>query len=356
MSPRGLLASGAAHLLSLRWSCPRDRGPRDPGVRPRWISWVMDVVVLTLSATASASSDGLRAKEVEAFVITVGDLDRAAGFYTNVLGFHADMDADAPSRIDRRWDRWTGTRRTETRMRRLRLGRERVDLIQFSRPKGREIPSDSRSTDHWFQHLAIVVRDMDEAYAHLRRSRVAHVSSGPQTLPSWNPQAGGIRAFYFKDPEDHVLEVIWYPPGKGDPRWQTAGPHLFLGIDHSAIVVSDTERSRDFYSRQLGLEVVGESENWGVEQEHLNQVFGARLRITSLRAPSGPGIELLEYLSPPGGRARPRDARIQDLMSWRIRVRADPSATAVSSLGPHASSNRYGLRGDPDGHWLEVVP
>jgi hypothetical protein len=35
----------------------------------------------------------------------------------------------------------------------------------------------------------------------------------------------------------------------------------------------------------------GESENYGTEQEHLNQVFGAHLRITAMRAMSGPGIE-----------------------------------------------------------------
>src|SRR5206468_8146079 len=62
---------------------------------------------------------------------------------------------------------------------------------------------------------------------------------------------------------------------------------LFLGIDHTAIVVSDTDKSLAFYRDLLGLRVVGESENYGVEQEHLNQVFGARLQITALRAERG---------------------------------------------------------------------
>ena len=43
--------------------------------------------------------------------------------------------------------------------------------------------------------------------------------------------------------------------------------------------------------------IAGTSENYGVEQEHLNNVFGARLRITALRAARGPGVELLEYLA-----------------------------------------------------------
>ena len=66
---------------------------------------------------------------------------------------------------------------------------------------------------------------------------------------------------------------------------------LFLGIDHTAIVVGNTEASLKFYRDALGLQIAGTSENYGTEQEHLNNVFGARLRITSLRAGSGgPGI------------------------------------------------------------------
>ena len=43
-----------------------------------------------------------------------------------------------------------------------------------------------------------------------------------------------------------------------------------------------------FYRNVLGLRVADESENYDTEQEHLNNVFAARLRITSLRASSGP--------------------------------------------------------------------
>src|SRR5262245_17083266 len=80
---------------------------------------------------------------------------------------------------------------------------------------------------------------------------------------------------------------------------------LFLGIDHTAIVVNSTEASLACYRDTLGLRVVGQSENYGPEQERLNNVFGARLRITTLRAPAGPGVELLEYLTPRDGRPAP---------------------------------------------------
>ncbi|HEY8944927.1 MAG TPA: VOC family protein, partial [Polyangiaceae bacterium] len=171
----------------------------------------------------------------------------------------------------------------------------------------------------------------------------------PQTLPQWNRAAAGIRAFYFADPDGHALELIQFPPGKGDPRWQRRVPCtktpralcLFLGIDHTAITVENTRRSLAFYRDALGLRVAGESENHGTEQEHLNGVFGARLRITALRAEAGPGIELLEYLAPRGGRKMPADARENDLFHWQI---------AVLAQGTNSSF----LMRDPDGHALRI--
>jgi catechol 2,3-dioxygenase-like lactoylglutathione lyase family enzyme len=232
---------------------------------------------------------------------------------------------------------------------------------------------------------------MNRAYLHLRNSKVKHVSTGPQTLPEWNPNAGGIKAFYFRDPEDHVLEIIWFPAGKGDPKWQRSrqgdeaeGPPenesassrrrlpLFLGIDHTAIVVSDTHRSLAFYRDLLGLRVAGESENYGTEQEHLNQVFGARLRITGLRTEHGPGIEFLEYLTPPGGRPAPSDSQANDLSFWRTDLRVDHdldelaaklkdsgarfvSKGLVSASGNTCVPGKTVIVRDPDGHALQLT-
>ena len=56
--------------------------------------------------------------------------------------------------------------------------------------------------------------------------------------------------------------------------------------------------------------------NFGTEQEHLNNVFGARLNITGLRAPEGIGLEFLDYLSPATGRLYPPDSEAHDLWHW----------------------------------------
>jgi catechol 2,3-dioxygenase-like lactoylglutathione lyase family enzyme len=161
---------------------------------------------------------------------------------------------------------------------------------------------------------------MDAAYAQLRQHNVQHASTGPQTLPEWNPNAGGIKAFYFKDPDGNHLEILEFPPDKGDARWHEPDGGLFLGIDHTAIVVRDTGASLGFFENALGLKVRGTSENYGIEQERLNNVFGARLLITSLGAPAGPAVEFLDYLAPAPGRPVPFDTQANDLWHWQIRM------------------------------------
>jgi catechol 2,3-dioxygenase-like lactoylglutathione lyase family enzyme len=125
-------------------------------------------------------------------------------------------------------------------------------------------------------------------------------------------------------------------PGKGDARWHRATQQLFLGIDHTAIVVANTAASPRFYRDMLGLQVVGESDNYGPEQERLNSVFGARLHITTLRAASGPGIECLEYLTPRDGRPTPADVRANDLVHWQTTL-------VTHDVGAAAHQARAGL-------------
>src|SRR5213082_924321 len=101
---------------------------------------------------------------------------------------------------------------------RMQLGNEYLDLTEYLTPRGRLIPADSRSNDIWFQHIAIVVRDMDQAFEKLRALKVQFVSTGPQTLPPSIKASAGIKAFYFRDPDQHNLEIIYFPPAIGVRR------------------------------------------------------------------------------------------------------------------------------------------
>ena len=326
----------------------------------RWLKGALAVALTLVLATAALADVA-----VGPIGITVSDLDRAVGFYTEVLGFEKRSEVEVAGEPYEKLQGLFGLRMKRAR---LQLGDEAVELTQYLAPEGRPIPADSRSNDRWFQHIAIIVSDMDRAYAKLREHNVRHASTGPQRIPEWNQAAAGIRAFYFKDPDGHTLEILWFPPGKGAEKWHRTD-RLFLGIDHTAIVVGSTAASLRFYRDLLGMKVAGESMNHGTEQEHLNNVAGARLHITSLRGTSGPAIEFLEYLSPRDGRPTPADARSNDLIHWQTRLetrdldalarRARGSVKLVSP-GPVTLPDRtLGLaRGmqlrDPDGHVMEV--
>ena len=213
------------------------------------------------------------------------------------------------------------------------IGTNEVRLLEFdSDLPARKIPFDSKSNDLWFQHIAIVVDDMPAAYEQVHANKVEHVSTAPQTLPDYIPAAAGISAFYFRDKDDHNLELIYFPEGKGNPKWKTETDDLFLGIDHTAIGIDDTDVSLHFYQNVLGLQVAGNSENYGPEQEHLNQVFGARLLITGLHATSGFGVEFLEYIAPPGGKPYPEDSTPLDHWYWHTAMQVDDLSGLVHKI------------------------
>lgn len=269
------------------------------------------------------------AQNVTHVAITVHDLQKSIAFYSQLLDFtvvqkYSIKNNDAT--------RLFGIKDSllSVNVARLSLGKQHIELMQFeSLHSSKMIPLDSKSNDLWFQHVAIVVSDMDQAYQKLRAYNVVHVSTSPQTLPDYIPAAVGIKAFYFRDPDGHNLELISYPEGKGNPDWQNK-KNLFLGIDHTAIGIASTQKSKSFYEL-AGLTVAGHSENFGTEQEHLNQVFGARLWITGLVGKSGIGVEFLEYIAPPGGRKFPSDLDAKDLTHWHTAIMVDDAFTVMKS-------------------------
>jgi len=332
--------------------------------------WVLSLVLgipQLFTQQALAQLNPALVDGVDAIGITVYDMDRAVDFYSKVLTFEKVSDTEVAGES---YEHLEGVFGLRMRVVRMRLGDEFIELTEYLAPKGRPIPVDSRSNDRWFQHIAIIVSDMDKAYARLRQNKVEHASSGPQRLPDWNKNAAGISAFYFKDPDGHPVEVLQFPADKGADQWHRPSDKLFLGIDHTAIVVADTDASVKFYRDLLGMHVAGESENYGTEQEHLNNVFGAHLRITALRGASGPGIELLEYLAPRDGRPFPSDEQANDVVHRQtvlLTRGADAAARQLRSdrvnfVSSGVIANQTGQLGfskallvrDPDGHAIEM--
>lgn len=330
---------------------------------------LLQAVVCLLPFGPAQAEPTIHVQSVASVGFTVSDMDRSVAFYRDALSLKliSDVEVDGPE-----YDRFWGVFGARARLVRMQLGEQTLELTQFlSPPDVRPIPVPSYSNDLWFQHIAIVVRDMDEAWAHLRKHHVRQISPRPQTIPVSNTAAAGIKAIKFRDPDGHNLELLWFPEGKGHARWHKPSADVFLGIDHTAMTVRSTEQSLQFYRDVLGLMVGGGSLNVGMEQEHLDNLRGARVRVTGLKTESGPpGVEFLEYELPGAGRPIPPDTSPTDLWHWHVMVVVRDVAAAAAVLCARASCVSNGgvampdgtlgftqgfLLRDPDGHALQLV-
>ncbi|HSB13892.1 MAG TPA: VOC family protein, partial [Bryobacteraceae bacterium] len=192
------------------------------------------LILVLLASTLCANDVSPLVTAVDSIGLTVSDLDRSVEFYAKVLSFEKVSEGEVAGED---FEHLHGVFGLRLRTARMRLGDEFIELTEYLAPRGRPAPADARSNDRWFQYIAIIVSDMHKAYQWLRQNKVQHSSPGPQRLPDWNRNAGGIEAFYFRDPDGHPLEILAFPPDKGDPKWRRSADKLFLGIDHTAIVV-----------------------------------------------------------------------------------------------------------------------
>jgi catechol 2,3-dioxygenase-like lactoylglutathione lyase family enzyme len=207
----------------------------------------------------------------------------------------------------------------------MSLGRSIVDLESFDHP-GRAYPADATASDLVFQHLALVTDDAEAAWRRARDAGAIPISRGGVVmLPK---SAGGATAVKFRDPEGHPLEFIQFPCG-GNSDWNGTG---LMGIDHSAISVSDVAASRRFYAN-CGLSEADPTVNQGPAQDALDGLDRVRVDVVPMNPTNEPPhVEMLGYRHPVGHAMRPLAAN--DVAATRIVWR----------------SNGDGLIRDPDGH------
>ena len=270
-----------------------------------------------------ASPSNVSVQAVQAIGLTVSDASRASDFFTGAFDFTVTADAvlsgDAASYL-------YGVPKAQVRIVSLQLGSETIRLMEFLGVQSKPVPADSKSNDLWFQHFAIIVSDMDKAYAQLQKFSFSPISPEPQTLPN------DIKAFKFRDEDGHALELLQFPPGLGPDYWQSKDS-LFLGIDHSAISIASTERSLGLYRDLLGLTHQGSFTNIGIKQETMDNLFSAKVIVTSLTPKTGRlGVEFLDYLTPPGARPFPIEQQTSDLVHMHFELAVDDIDAAVEAL------------------------
>jgi len=282
------------------------------------------------------TNNPLRIGRLARFGLTTADANSAASFYEAAFGCRriatdrlCGPDFEQLMNVTDGADRIT-----------LSLGREIIQLMQFDSP-GAAYPAASSSSDLVFQHIAIVVADMERAFQRL--SAIAGwtpiSTAGPQRLPA---SSGGVTAFKFRDPEGHPLELLKLPDDAGSNWKAVSSDEIFLGIDHSAISVSDSAASIAFY-QNLGLSVHARSFNHGSEQQRLDDLPDAEVDVTAL-APhcSAPHLELLCYR---GSQQIPTLVRrSNDIASTHLAFELCTASDAAESHVKMRSMH------DPDGH------
>lgn len=281
---------------------------------------------------SSDAPGGPQLRAIAGFHLVTADLPGLRRFYQEVLGFVADgpEQAISPEEMDLLSLHGKGRRQT------ARLGEQVVAIEQFD-SIGRIYSDHGDAASLWFQHLALMVVDMAEAYRRVA-TMVPISEGGPQHLPG---SSGGVHAFKFRDPDGHPLELLKFPAESRPAAWQgksAAAGQIGIGIDLSAISVADADVSTAFY-RSLGFEPGERTLNQGPEQQRLDHLGGVEVAVVPMQPESEtPHLELLGYRVPRGAAGPPLQAN-------------DVAATRIVWLGEGVALLR-----DPDGHLQQIIP
>ena len=113
---------------------------------------------------------------------TTSDADQLAAFYRQAFGFEA---METEHHAGTSFARLTGVEGAKARAVPLRLGEQTIELLAFIAP-GMPYPANIGCNDLRFQHIAIVVADMESAYLRLRACEgwTAITRPAPQRLPA----------------------------------------------------------------------------------------------------------------------------------------------------------------------------
>jgi catechol 2,3-dioxygenase-like lactoylglutathione lyase family enzyme len=112
---------------------------------------------------------------------TTNDADRLGAFYRKAFGFEL---MEIEHYAGEAFARLSGVEGAQARALPLRLGEETIELLAFAQ-RGAPYPADIGCNDPRFQHIAIVVADMETAYLRLCACEgwTAITRPAPQRLP-----------------------------------------------------------------------------------------------------------------------------------------------------------------------------
>jgi len=141
------------------------------------------------------------------FGATVSDMDRAVGFWRDLLGL--DLLGQGVVEYDH-LDQIVGLKDTRIEWAELALpGGGLVELFRYLSPAG--TPLGGRVNDPGKTHLCLEVEDLDGLLARLHAAGAGSAFPAPVEIPKGNWR--GFRCVYVFAPDDVVVELVERPAG-----------------------------------------------------------------------------------------------------------------------------------------------
>jgi catechol 2,3-dioxygenase-like lactoylglutathione lyase family enzyme len=144
--------------------------------------------------------------------IVVADIERAARFYSEVLGFVRGFEKG----LEGAWiEKVTGVSNAKALCvfmeapQQENESKTRLELLQFLTPNGATVQQNRLPNTRGIRHMAFTVDDLDSLLEKLRAWDVEIVSE-PIEVPFAVGALGRKRLFYFYDPEGNLLEAAAY--------------------------------------------------------------------------------------------------------------------------------------------------
>jgi catechol 2,3-dioxygenase-like lactoylglutathione lyase family enzyme len=131
--------------------------------------------------------------------ISTPDLERALGFYRDLLGFEVIYEGGWPLGTEAA-DAITGLEASSAKQAMLKAGNMMVELFQYETPAAAEADPRRPVCDHGITHLCFDVTDLDAEYARLSEAGM-HFHCPPQQL------GRSMKSTYGRDPDGNVVEL-----------------------------------------------------------------------------------------------------------------------------------------------------
>ena len=135
--------------------------------------------------------------------ITVADMDRSVAFYSTVLFFEKVSDVQTSGASI---DRLLGVTGARVRIVTMRLGAERIELVEYLAPRdGRPYPRGTMGNDLVRWHTLLVTTDADAAAIKLAAG--SEMSGRPGIVSISDAAASFRRGIALHDPDGHALQL-----------------------------------------------------------------------------------------------------------------------------------------------------